>query len=110
LVPPIRAKFLYINETWVTIGWAKKASDNWTYIWCGSGDATHVIGKHDGSLTNWVTPIADIDCMAQGRDWEHDRPDFLIDKGDQEAAEKIGRHFRVLDGELSFMSADDALL
>jgi hypothetical protein len=88
LVPPIRAKFLYINETWVTIGWAKKASDNWTYIWCGSGDATHVIGKHDGSPTNWVTPIADIDWMAQGRDWEYDRPDFLIDKGDQEAAEK----------------------
>jgi hypothetical protein len=29
---------------------------------------------------------------------------------DQEAAEKIGRHFRVLDGELSFISADDALL
>jgi hypothetical protein len=48
--------------------------------------------------------------MVQRRDWEYDRPDFLIDKGDQEAAEKIGRHFRVLDGELSFMSADDAML
>jgi hypothetical protein len=110
MVPPIRAKFLYINETWVTIGWAKIASDNWTYIWCGSNDATHVIGKHAGSLTNWVTPIADIERMAQRRDWEYDRPDFLIGKGDQEAAEKIGRHFRVLDGQISFMSADDTLL
>jgi hypothetical protein len=94
----------------VTIGWAKKASDNWTYIWCGSNDATHVIGKHTGSLTNWVAPTADIDTMAPERGWEYDRPDFLIDKGDQEAAEKIGRRFRVLDGEISFMSADDALL
>jgi hypothetical protein len=109
LVPPIRAKFLYINEIWVTIGWAKKASDNWTYIWCGSDDATHVIGKHDNSVTNWVTPIADIEPMAQGGDWEYDRPNFLIKKGNQEAAEKIGRHFRVLDGEISFMAADDAL-
>jgi hypothetical protein len=110
MVPPIRAKFLYINETWVTIGWAKTASDNWTYIWCDSNDATHVIGKHAGSPTNWVTPIADIERMAQSRDWEYDRPDFLIGKGDQEAAEKIGRHFRVLDGQISFMSADDTLL
>jgi hypothetical protein len=109
LVPPIRAKFLYINETWVTIGWAKKASDHWSYIWCSSNDATHVIGKHASSLTNWVTPIADIERVAQGRDWEFDRPDFLVDKGHQEAV-KIGRHFQVLDGEISFMSADDALL
>jgi hypothetical protein len=110
LVPPIRAKFLYINEIWVTIGWAKIASDNWTYIWCGSNDATHVIGKHTGSYTNWVTPIADIEHTAQGRVWEYDRPDFLIGKGEQEAAEKIGRHFRVLDGQISFMPADDTLL
>jgi hypothetical protein len=109
LTPPIRSKFLFINETWVTIGWAKRASDSWTYVWCGLDDATHVIGKHADSLTNWVAPIADVVAASRTRGWEYDRPDFLVDKGQQEADEKIGRHFRVLDGEISFMSADDTL-
>jgi hypothetical protein len=109
LAPPIRSKFLYINETWVTIGWAKRASDNRTYVWWGVDDAAHVIGKHADSLTNWVAPIADIGIASETGGWEYDRPGFLVDKGQQEADEKIGRHFRVLDGEISFMSADDML-
>jgi hypothetical protein len=109
LVPPIRSKFLYMNETWVTIGWAKRACDNRTYVWCGLDDATHVIAKHADSLTNWVAPIADIGPASRTGGWEYDRPDFLVDKGQREADEKIGRHFRVLDGQISFTSADDEL-
>ena len=63
--PPISAKFRYMNETWITIGWAKKSEDG-DYVWCRSNDATFVIGARVGVQSNWIAPIG-----PYRRDFQH---------------------------------------
>jgi hypothetical protein len=96
LVPPIRSKFLYMNETWVTIGWAKRACDNRTYVWCGLDDATHVIAKHADSLTNWVGPIADIGPASRTGGGNTIAPTFLSTKASEKQTKKLAGTFAYL--------------
>jgi hypothetical protein len=99
--PPIRAKFRYMNETWITIGWAKK-SDNGDHVWCGPNEAAFVIGERVDGRINWIAPIGDVYSTAKRSGWERDRPDYLLAQSQTDADKNIGRRVRVLGGNLEF--------
>jgi hypothetical protein len=99
--PPIRAKFRYMNETWITIGWAKKPDDG-DYVWCGPNEAAFVIGEKIDSGSHWIAPIGDVYSAAKRGGWERDRPDYLLAQSQTDANKNIGRRVRVVVGGLKF--------
>jgi hypothetical protein len=102
--PPIRAKFLFWHDTWVTIGWAKRSSDG-DYVWCRQDEATHVIGEsaHPSTPRPIVAPIADTGRASKTKGWEFDQPDHLLASSLDDANKKIGRRFRIFEGRLEFL-------
>jgi hypothetical protein len=102
--PPIRAKFLFWHDTWVTIGWAKRSSDG-DYVWCRQDEATHVIGEsaHPSTPRPIVAPIADTGRASKTKSWEYDRPDTLLASSFSEADKNVGRRFRIFEERLQFL-------
>ncbi|MGA8549364.1 MAG: hypothetical protein WB678_03910, partial [Stellaceae bacterium] len=101
---PYGARFSFMNETWVTIGWATSADDG-EYIWCRAHEATFVIGKNANNasgLYNWIAPIDKIGLAFRTRDWKYERPDFICFAEGERANENVGRHVRILSGNLNF--------
>src|ERR1700746_3067523 len=104
LTPPFGARFSFMNETWVTIGWAN-SSDDGSYIWCYQHEAAFVIGKnikYGSSLINWIAPIDRIGTASRTRDWKYEWPDFIRLQEGQRANEHVGRRVRILSGKLEF--------
>jgi hypothetical protein len=97
--PPIRAKFRYMNETWITIGWAKE-SDDGGHVWCGQDEATFVIGQSDDGRSDSIAPIGDVYSTAKRSSWVYDRPLYLSAQSKIDADKNIGRRVRILGGNL----------
>jgi hypothetical protein len=88
-----------MNETWITIGWAKK-SDDGDHVWCDQNEATFVIGESADGRSNWIAPIGDVYSTAKRSTWVRDRPDYLSARSKIDADKNIGRRVRVLGGNL----------
>jgi hypothetical protein len=102
--PPFNAQFRYMNETWKTIGWAKKPEQD--YVWCRQDEATHVIGENVDSSAgqaNWIAPIADVGSVSPKRDWKYDLPDYIRVAQREKADENIGKRVRTHEGNLVFL-------
>jgi hypothetical protein len=102
--PPYGARFSFMNETWVAIGWAKRSGDE-DHIWCHQHEAEFVIGKNinNGSgLKNWIAPVDKIGSASRTGDWKYEWPDFIRESEGQRANSNVGRRVRILSGNLEF--------
>jgi hypothetical protein len=104
-IPPYGSRFSFMNETWVTIGWAKRAEKD-GYIWCHEHEAAFVIGRNanfGSSLINWIAPIDRIGLASRTRDWKYEWPDFIRVSERERANQNIGRRVRIFSGKLEFL-------
>jgi hypothetical protein len=99
--PPFGAKFRYMNETWVTVGWATKP-DAGNYVWCRHGEATFVIGQRMSGSGKSIAPIAKIGQASKRRQWEYvDALDIRIQEHGK-ADQNVRRRLSVVEGRLVF--------
>jgi len=125
-IPPIGARFSYMNETWIAIGWATKPDVD--YVWSRQEGAAFVIGQN---LTRRLPPyqIAPVDQIQafHRRSWnslfdfgalvsvlrvwaarrmprsmrfEYEWPDYVRVSEGQRANSNVGHRVRVVGGQL----------
>ena len=99
LIPPYGAKFRFMDETWVTIGWTKK-SDAGDHIWCHEGEATFVIGERTSGGGKWIAPIDEIGHVSQAGGWEYEGEPEHRTRQRQKADQNVGKRVNIVSGRL----------